>query len=377
MKPIFRTLIVAVLSLSLLTGVAFAASENTVSDLPKGQTVNSLYARAATTVTVNGEVNGDVWVAGEKVEVNGIVRGNVYAAGSEVSINGEVTGSVHAAGSTVEVDGKIGGSVYAAGSEVTVKDSTKVAGAVALAGSKVAFGGDIIQQAYVAGSSLDMSARVGQSANLAGADISLNDQAKVNGDLTYRSENDARIANDKAIGGNLKHDVVEKSERNPMRDKIMGALIGLVMNVVIGFVLVLFASRLLKVTDTVLKSDMTSVILKGMAFIILAPLACIFIAITFIGIPLAIVGLLLYIALLILVPAIASYSLGRLVFQKALHKEGKKSINPYQAVIVGCVAFTIISLVPFVGGIAEFILIAGGAGALVSRGFKPLQTKKA
>ncbi len=374
MKPILRTLTVVLVSLLALTGVAFAAAEQTNSSLPSGQIVNGLYARAAETVTVNGDVTGDVWVAGQDVEVNGTVRGNVYAAGNKVIVKGTVTGSVHAAGSTVEVDGTIGGSVYAAGSEVSLKDTSRVAGAVALAGSKVQLGGDITQQVYAAGSTVDMSARIGQSANLAGSDISLNDQAKISGDLTYRSENEARIANDRAIGGSLKHDEVKQAEHNPVRDKIVAALFGLAFNIVIGLCLVIWGTRILKVSDTILATDLPAAVLKGIAFTVLTPLALLFVAITIIGLPLAALGAMFYGSLLILAPALVSYSLGRYILVITTHKDSKKAPNKFQAILAGSLVFTIISLVPIVGGLAEFLLCAAGAGALIARGFKPLQT---
>jgi cytoskeletal protein CcmA (bactofilin family) len=375
MKSILRILAVSLLSFFALTGVAFAATDGTRSELPAGQTVNSLYARAAETVTVHGDINGDVWVAGQDVEVDGKVRGNVYAAGNKVVIKGEVSGSVHAAASTVEIDGTIGGSVYAAGSEVTLRDSSKVGGAVALAGSKVQLGGDIAQQAYAAGNTLDMSARVGQSVNLAGSDISLNDQAKVAGDLTYRSENEARIANDRAISGSLKHDEVKKTERNPVREKIATALFGLILNIVIGLCLVLWGTRILKVTDTLLTADLPNAVLKGIAFMVLTPLALLFIAITLIGLPLAAIGTMVYLSLLILAPALVSYSLGRYILVITTHKDSKKAPGKFQAILAGSLAFTIISLVPIVGGLAEFLLCAAGVGAVIARGFKPLQTR--
>lgn len=376
MKSILRILAVSLLSFFALTGVALAATDGTRSELPSGQTINSLYARAAETVTVNGEVNGDVWVAGQDVEVNGKVHGNVYAAGNKVIIKGEVSGSIHAAASTVEIEGTIGGSVYAAGSEVTLKDSSKVGGAVALAGSKVQLGGDITQQAYAAGNTIDMSARVGLSVNLAGSDISLNDQAKVAGDLTYRSENEARISNDRAISGSLKHDEVKQAERNPVREKIVTALFGLILNIVIGLCLVLWGTRILKATDAVLTADLPSAVLKGIAFVVLAPFALVFVAITLVGLPLAALGAMAYASLLILAPALVSYSLGRYLLVITTHKDSKKAPSKYQAILAGSLAFTIISLVPIVGGLAEFLLAAAGTGAVVARGFKPLQARR-
>lgn len=373
MKPFVKTLLISTAALFALSGVAFAAAERTTSQLNSDQTYTGLYARAADTVTVKGEVSGDVWVAGSTVEVDGIVHGNVYAAGSTVRVKGQVDGSVHAAGSIVEVGGMIKGSVYVAGSEVTLGDDSKIAGAAALAGSKVRAGGDIAQQLYIGGSTIDLSSRVGQFAHLAASDISLSDRATIAGDLTYQSPDEARIANDRGIGGTVKHDATKKVESNPVRDRLTGAGIGLVFNLVIGLFFVLWLSRLLNATDRQFVSNPAAVLLRGVAFMVLTPIVLLFVAITIIGIPLASVGALIYVALLIAAPAIVSYSLGRLIVQAVL-KSPETTATRFQAILVGSVAFTLVSLIPLVGGIIEFLLCSLGLGMVVARGFRPLQS---
>lgn len=376
MKHTLRTLTLSVLGIITfiaLSGVALAAAEKTQAKLDAGQTHTGLYARAADTVTINGVVNGDVWVAGEKVVVDGVVNGNVYAAGSDVTVKGQVTGSVHAAGSEVVMGGTIAGSVYAAGSEVQVGDGTKVTGAAALAGSQVDLGGAIAQQAYLAGSTIDISGQIGQYARITGSDISLSDTASIAGDLTYESSEEARIANDRAIGGRVEHKTVQKAEPNPMRDKIVGAVIGLILNLIIGFIIVVWMPRIVRSTDAQFRADPLSTTLKGIAFMFFAPIVLVLTFITLLGIPVAVLGGLFYIMLAIVAPALVSYSLGGYILQRFAQKAPTKKTSRLKPLLIGSVAFTIVSLIPFVGGLFEFILAAAGMGMVIARGLKPLQ----
>ena len=45
---------------------------------------------------------------------------------------------------------------------------------------------------------------------------------------------------------------------------------------------------------------------------------------------------------------------------------GHKSKNPYVHLLVGCAAFLVIGLIPYVGGLATFALVMVAIGSLVS-----------
>jgi hypothetical protein len=53
---------------------------------------------SAQNVTVNGTVNGNLFVVGNQVDINGAVNGSVFIAGELLRLNGPVAGSAYLAG---------------------------------------------------------------------------------------------------------------------------------------------------------------------------------------------------------------------------------------------------------------------------------------
>jgi hypothetical protein len=95
---------------ALIPGLALAYSvqANQNVTVPKGETKTGTFYATGQTITIDGDINGDLICAGSTVNVNGAVHGDVICAGQLVSVNGPVDGSVRLAGQSVSVNNTVG-----------------------------------------------------------------------------------------------------------------------------------------------------------------------------------------------------------------------------------------------------------------------------
>ncbi|MDC4225231.1 MAG: polymer-forming cytoskeletal protein [Candidatus Manganitrophus sp.] len=154
------------------------------------------------TVTLRADqaVNGDYFAFGDQVEILGTVHGDVYAAGGEVRVAGTVDGDLLAAGRKIDVEGKVGQDARIAGGEITLsgdigKNFTAAGGRITLADPATVRGN------VISAGDLVISGRIHGDVRTMAGDLQITSAAKVNGDVSYRSPQAARIDEGAKIGG--------------------------------------------------------------------------------------------------------------------------------------------------------------------------------
>lgn len=343
------------------SGVAVAANRHRDVRLDAGQTANGFFIRAGQAITIDGTVNGDVIVAGSSVAIDGTVNGNVYAAAQSITVRGTVTGNLHAAGSTVELDGNVHGSTYLAGATVRTAKAASVDGGAMAAGSNVVLDGKIGKQLYAAGSAISLNNSVGGNTTLAGTQITLDRDAAITGNLTYYSANSAQIDNDTKISGNISHQQPRARKHGFSFGAALARAIYLTVAwFLLGLVLLaLWPRTIVEVAALVQRRPLRSVLL-GLAVLVGVPLAALIIAISFVGIPLAIALGLVYIVALMLADSFVALWFGRLI----LSYHGDSLPHNLGALALGLVILELVQLLPYVGGLIGAVAFLFGLGAL-------------
>jgi len=78
-------------------------------------------------ITIENDVNDDLFVSGDQVTVNGNINGDLFAAGGQVVVNGNVTGDAYVAGGNVTINGQItGGLIVGAGQAIISGKTGKI-----------------------------------------------------------------------------------------------------------------------------------------------------------------------------------------------------------------------------------------------------------
>ena len=302
LQRVFST-ILALGVLLLVTGTAALASAPAVYPQlgPDEDTGPQFYSGLS--VDVRNDVSGDVYAAGQDITISGDITGDVIAAGRSITINGNVDGNVRLAGQDVTVNGEVARSGTVFGSNIDVGES----------GS---FGEDLVGGA----ADIDIAGAVGRDVEVGVGTLTID--GTVGGNVTYNSGTDARIA-EGAVNGTVERIAPEPADEPSLGERFVGWLLGLLYALVaLSLVTVaaawLFPRLLHRVTDRLIPAPWKA-LLVGFVASIVVPIGLVLLLVTFIGAPLALAGLLVWITLCLASFVFTAYYLGRLVLRGNQH----------------------------------------------------------
>ncbi len=382
-KRILISALVIVFIISFLTFPVFAQDNNKEETknmvtrvLPTDQTIEGNYLTAGDSVTLSGTVNGDAYVAGGNVLIEGTVNGDLLVAGGNVTINGNITEDVRFLGGNVNINGNVGGSISGAGGQIAVQEGTELAGSLVTAGGMVSVyaptGGEITAAAGV----LNISNQVNGDIKAAVGQLTLTSSAVVNGDLMYRAEQEADIQQGATVSGQtnfkkLETDLTRRDYKpSDIREGILAALIGIRVSFkILGFLSAILTGLLMIWLAPDYSNSLTKQIKSafwknlgiGFAVLFLTPIAFVILMITVIGIPLGLITMALYMLTIYFSRLVVSLFIGKEFF-KMINQKNAANVWAY---IVGLIIYTIVTFIPFIGGIASLLAVLTGMGAIV------------
>jgi len=321
-------ILVAVLLLSTVTGVAAA---------------QSVQGASATVVVEEGRTVSNVDALAGSIVIRGTVTGDVSGAAGTIHVaeDGRVEGSVSGAAGDVRIDGSVGGDVIAGSGHVRVTETATIGGDVAVGAEYVRIDGRV-----------DGDVRVGAER------IVLGPNANIGGEFRYTA---AEFTRDPAatVAGGVAEDTDLRDGGGPFRlPNWVGWGYGLLANLLLGAILLVlfpaFSARLAgRVSDEPAKTGGV-----GLLALVGGPILLTLVAITIIGIPLAVLGAIAF-GLAIWVGVVyGQYAVGAWVLRRA----GRD--DRWLALVAGLVGFAVLDLIPVLGGLFVFGALLLGLGAL-------------
>ncbi len=365
-KRILGALLAVVLGVFLVGGAASAAGTFKTGDSPnlaKGEKINSSLYIAGSNVTVAGEVDGDIFCAGQNVDITGIVHGDVICAGQSVRVDASVTGDVRLAGQSVTLGGDVVGNATVAGQTFTTDSKSSVGRDATVMSQHATLNGKVGRDLLANGDNINVNGSVGRDVNGDVRQLELGKSSSVGGDIAYTSKNEVEQAKGSKVGGS-----VQRSE--PMNDHenkgvhvvaplASGAwLYFLVSMLIVSLAVVLaFPRKVHYVAENILTQPGRT-ILVGLVASLIVPLIILALMITIVGIPLALLMLLIWFLLLFLSGPIAGYSVGRLLL--------KQSKQPVPIMLLGSFVVLVVYFIPIIGFFAMLAVVWFGVGAQLS-----------
>ncbi len=327
----------------------------------KGETVDSVLFTAGRNIDIAGTVNGDVYCAGMNVSVSGTVNGDIFCAAQTLRVSGEVEGSVKLAGQTVNIDSPMLEKVGAVGQSLTIDSQTKVEQDALLAGQDISLNGPIGRDLAVAGQNVTLSSEVKRNINGDVENLRLTSDARVGGDIEFTSANDLDRQDRAEVNGEITRlqPEVNKDVNNAFMP--IGVLYLLFAVTILALVLVLLFPGLFSATDSRIAINPGKTFLIGLAGIFLGPVLIGVLLATVVGIPLAILGILAWLVLLMLSGPTFAYSIGRKVWSKGQ--------SQMLVMLVGALLLVVLSVLPIIGFFVVVLSGIFGLGALLSEMF--------
>lgn len=320
--------LVAVLLLSTVTGVAAAQSARGTSGtivVEEGQTVSSVDALAGS-IVVRGTVTGDVSGAAGRIHV---VEG------------GRVGGSISGAAGDVRIDGAVGGDVTAGSGNVQVTETATI-------------GGDVV----IAAGSVRMDGRIDGDVRVGAETIVLGPNADIGGEFRYDAAEFTQDPAATVTGGVVADPDLRGNVGTFTLPDWVTTGYSLLANLLLGAILLAvfpaFSARLAGRTS----DEPAKTVGVGLLALVGGPILLALVAITIIGIPLAVLGALAFGLTIWIGVVYGQYAVGAWV----LRRIGRD--NRWLALAAGLAGFAVLDLIPVVGGFFAFGALLLGLGAL-------------
>ncbi len=294
-----------------------------------------------TVVIEEGETVEDLTVAGGSVVIDGTVDGELIVVGGTVTIDGEVTDSVTVLGGDVRITGDAG-DVEAVGGNVWLAETATVNGSVAVAAGAATVDGTVLGNVEVGAGT-----------------ITFGPSATVNGDLTYAGELDVH-PNADIVGETVRDPAAAIGPvEYPAELELAIAAYILVLNFLLGAILLALGPRFaVAVGDRFAGTSLASAGV-GLLGLIGIPLILGALALSVVGLPLALVGVLLFAVFVWIATVYGRFAVG-LWFLSLINVR-----NRWLGLVLGLVVVAVVGRAPYVGNLIVGVVTLMGVGAVL------------
>ena len=314
-------------------------------------------------------VAGDLIIAGGEVIVVDPVGGDLLATGGEVRIDAETGQDLYTAGGHVALNAAVKRNARMAGGKVEIGSQARIVGNATMAGGEVAVLGDVDGQLAVAGGRVYLNGLVAGNVDASGGEIELGPRARIGGNLNYRSPEALK----RSPGAEVRGTIVREPGDMPWGKqaseglRIVGALllIWVIGLMIVGAIFVTalpgFAARM---TDTA-RARPGVTLLLGFVVLVAVPAAAFLLMATAIGIPLGLLLLTGYLAILMLGYVSAGVILGQMGLRRFSAARSEKTGWRVAAASLAILILTLLAAIPIVGWLVWFVALLGGIGGLL------------
>jgi cytoskeletal protein CcmA (bactofilin family) len=275
-----------------------------------------------------------------------LVFGRSTYVGGDIRIAEPVEGSVRAAGGDIELAAPVGGDAYMAGGKVTVT-------------------GAVHGKLRVAAGDVFLDGPVGRDASVAAGRLELGPNARIEGRLRFRG---GELVRDPAA--QVKGGIDERGEHRTQNFRPFGhSGVAWIWTAGLMLLAALIAGALPGPTRRMaeeLRAHPWTAPLLGFIALTCIPVAAVLVMITIIGIPLGLLALLGYFALLLVGYVWLSVVVGGLLLDRFKAEVAGQTAWRVGAAVAAMLVLALVARVPFVGGLVAFVALLVGVGMIVA-----------
>lgn len=323
-------------------------------------------------VRIDQPVPGDLMAAGGNVDVDAPVSGDAMLVGGNLRVTAKVEQSVLAGGGRLILDAPIGRNLRVGGGQVEVGPMASVGGNVTVGGGQVTLRGPVKGSVTVGGGRVLIDAAVdGDVVSNAGR-LTLGPNARLAGKLSYRSGED--LVRDPAaqVAGSVERLLLPGRGASAQRERGWGEharragpswlwTLGLMAIAALLVGTLPVTSR--RVTED-LRSRPGWSLLLGFVALVCLPVAALILLVSIVGIPLALLVVLLYLALLLVGYVAGAAALGQWALARARPDAAGRTAWRLVAAMAAVLLLALLGSVPFVGGLVTLAAVLAGIGAI-------------
>lgn len=390
-------LIVAfVLSLS----IPVVRAENEISEDPEANKNTNVAAEAT---QANEETNtetkteekssdetfkkGDVYLIGDEITVDYVVDGNLFVMANSVTINSQIGGDVFAMAKTITIgeQGYIFSNLFAMAQDINIKgvvydvysmsENNNIEGYVyrdlRSMSANLSISGAIGRNAFVG----FKDATFGKEETAENGEKTITSQALISGDFNYTSDSEVEIP-EGVVSGSVNYKPSENVDTEEIKtaivaevikDKAMDLVKFIVTAGILWLLLLWAAPKFVEQSEELITKKTLPTLGYGILTPIVISVAAILLLILGVTAKFAVITIFALITLLMLCKSILVISLNNIVSEKL---KAEKKIAKFGVLALTCLVLWAIDLIPFVGGLVNFVAGIFGLGIVATQFIK-------
>jgi len=330
----------------------------------KNETIEGNLYAAGQSITVDGTVNGDIIGAAQTITVSGTVNGDIIGAAQTINFSGDVKGNIRVAANYLNINGSVGRNLNAFSAVAVLSQNSKVSWDTLIFADVAEIRGIIEGNLHGAVSSAIIAGKIGRDVDLkiegqkGGQSLVIDKEAVIAGNLNYTSKNDANIESASSVTGQINKTQPQKAAFD-WSTFVWMKMLGIFSALLVAFALWFLWKNGIEKNLSKIKNKWGLSLLNGLIILGVLLISCIILAITFIGLPLAILLAAIGAILFYLGKVVVAIFIGNFVMSFITRKK-----FPTAAIVLGVVIIWMLCSIPFVGWLIGFASALLGGGVL-------------
>jgi len=317
---------------------------------------------AGSNVVVSQDVPGDLVAAGRVVAVKAKVAQDALVAGGTVDITGDVGDVLRVAGGTVAVGGHVAGYLVAGGGTVELLPAGRVDGGVFVNAGRAIVDGTVSGPLEIRGGEARIDGTVEGDVKVHAGTLWLGEHAVLKKDLEYSSRQEAKLAAGAQVLGQTRRLPQAAGGKTGGVLALLAVIASFAGLIVAGLAVVLLFPTFSRSVATESLSHFGRDFLIGAGVLILAPIASVLLIVSLVGLPLGLIGGLVYVALLLVSRICAGMVLGTLVWRLVM-KEKQFRVD-WKTAVVGLALLPAVAWIPILGWLVWLVLLLAALGSV-------------
>lgn len=349
---------------------AFGNQEPAASAPAGGRGSGDNVFQAGPTVTVSEPVGGDLFAAGGRVAVEQPVSQDAAVAGGDVAVRAAIGQDLRIAGGRVELAAPVGQDLHVAGGQVRLLPTTRVSGRAWIAAGDVQMQGQLLGNSKIHAGKVVISGTVTGDLHVTAESIELREGSRVTGRFTYVSPQGLKLETGAQMPEQARREPAPADQRAPRSPAVQVALaaVWLAGLLAAGVLWALLLPGIALPAQARLAGAVGPSAAIGAAVLILTPLVALMLAVTVVGIPLALALLAAYALMLLAGYLVAAGTIGQRLL-KALRPSWQGTAQQISAMAAALVLLALVAAVPVLGWVVLLAVLMAGVGALASYRF--------
>lgn len=329
----------------------------------QAKTIDHFHGEIDSDVKLEDNVEGSTILAGSNTEMTSQADGVSFMAGNKVEFSGESEYGVFL-GNSIDVSGTVNNDVFIAGNIIDIKKNAELKRDAVIAGADIELNGSIGRKISIYATTVNFKgAKIDGNVKIYASNIEIDDETKINGNLSYPEDATIKLSKDSVKGEIVKTDAIQ-SEDNSFVTTMMGKFWSFLSLMLVFAVLSLACSKLfVRMQKEYDKFDFNKgleVFTKGLMILIFVPIIIFVLFLMSIGIPLALILLALYFIIMYLSTIFTGYLIGYKLWQKFFNND----INMLVVGIFGLAILFVLNLIPGINFIVSALTMIIGIGII-------------